>query len=98
MKIGDESDDSDDDSTLPPLISEAKMDEMSLGDESDDEHMPIDMLEDICDRIQSYLSINRGEARCKLHDRIKKRRVEWKGVLLSTRNMGIGSHKWFKDF
>ena len=38
------SDEYDKDSTLPPLISEAKMDEISSGDASDAEPMPSDML------------------------------------------------------
>ena len=37
-------DKSDDDLTLPPLISEGKMDEMSSGDESDAEPIPTDMV------------------------------------------------------
>ena len=44
-KSGDKYDDSDEDLTLPTLISEAKMDEMSPGDESDAEPMPMNMLE-----------------------------------------------------
>ena len=42
--------------------------EMSLGNESDDEHLSTDMLEDTCDRIQSHPSINSREARYKIHD------------------------------
>ena len=52
-------DKSDDNSTLPPLISEAEMDEMSSGDKSDAEPMPTHMLEDIHDRSQYHPSINK---------------------------------------
>ena len=45
MEGGEKSDDSDDDLTLPPLISEAKMDEMSPGDEYYSEPIPTGMLE-----------------------------------------------------
>ena len=48
------------------------MDEMSSGDEYDAETMSTDMLEDICDISQSHPSINRREARYKIHDRFKK--------------------------
>ena len=51
----------DDNSTLPPLISEAEIDAMSSGDESYDEPMSTDELEDICDVIQYFPSINRRE-------------------------------------
>ena len=45
--------------TLLTLISEAKMDEMSPGDESDAEPMPMNMLEEISDGSQYHKSINR---------------------------------------
>ena len=62
-EIGDEYDDSDDDLTLTPLISESEMDEMSSGNKSYAEPMPTYMLEDIRDGSQSCSSINRREAR-----------------------------------
>ena len=67
------SNESDEDSTLPPLISEEEMDAMLLGDEYDAEHMSIDMLEDICDGCKSNPSINRREAHYKIRDCIKQR-------------------------
>ena len=87
---------SDDNSTLEPLISEEEMDVMSSGDESDSEPISTAMLEDICDGSQSHPSINRREARYKMRHRIKGGKAEWKGALLSTRNMGKGLHKLFK--
>ena len=59
------------------------MDEMSSGDESDAEPMPMDMLEGIFDRSQSHPIINRREACYKMHYCIKQRRAERTGVLLS---------------
>ena len=56
------------------------MDEMSLGDESDAEPMPTDMLEEIPVRIQSHLSINRRVAYYRICYCIKKRQTEWKGA------------------
>ena len=49
------------------------------------------MLEDISDVSQSHQSINMREARYKIYDRIKQRKVECKGELLSTR-------KWEKVY
>ena len=46
-------------STIPPLISEEEMDEMSSVDESDDEPMSTEMLEDIHGCSQSHPSVNR---------------------------------------
>ena len=63
----------DDDSTLPPLISEAEIYARSSGNESDDEPISMDMLEDIRDVSQSHPRINRREARNKIWDRVQKR-------------------------
>ena len=72
------------------------MDAMDSGEESEDEPMSTEMLEDICDGIQSHLGVNRIEARYKIRDRIKRRKSECKGDLLSTQNMGKDLHKVFK--
>ena len=68
---------------------------MSSGDESDAEPMYTDMLENICDGSQSHPSANRREAH-RIRDCFKQTQVEWKGELLSMRNMGKGLHKVFK--
>ena len=76
-----------------------KINTISSGDEYDTETMSTDMLEDIRDRSQFYPCINRKEARYRISCRIKQRQAVWKGDLLSTRNIGKGSHKLFKtDF
>ena len=54
------------------------------------------MLEDICDVSKSHPRINRREACYKIRDCIKQSQAEWKGALLSTRNMGKVFHKLFK--
>ena len=86
----------DNDLILPPLISESKMDDVSSVDESDAKLMTTDILEDILDRIQSCLSINRRYARYKIRDYIKQRRAELRGALISARKMNKISHKKFK--
>ena len=58
--------------------------------------MSTDILEDICDGSQYHPIINRREARYRIHDSFKQRKAEWKGSLLSMRNMGKGLHKVFK--
>ena len=47
---------------MPPLIREEEIDMMSSVDESDDEPMSTDMLEDICDGSQYHPSVNTREA------------------------------------
>ena len=69
---------------------------MGYGDELDDEPMSTEMLEDICDRIQSHPNVNRREARYKRCDSIKQRQLEWNGALKTTQNMGKGLNKVFK--
>ena len=58
------------------------MHEFLSGNESYYEPMPMDMLEDICDRSQPHLSINRREARYKILDCIKQSQVEWKSSVI----------------
>ena len=72
------------------------MDVMSSGNESDDEPMSTEMLEDIFDVIKSRPIINKRKACYKIHDRIKRSQSEWKGALLSFQNMGKGLHKFSK--
>ena len=51
-------DKSDDDSIIPPLINEEELDAMDYGDESYDEPMYTDMLEDISDGIHYHPNVN----------------------------------------
>ena len=58
--------------------------------------MSTEILEDICDSIQSHPNIYRREARYKRHDHIKQIQSEWKVVFKDTRSMCKGLHKVFK--
>ena len=89
-------DKSDDDSIMPPQLSEEVMYAMDSGYESDDEPMYTEMLEDICDGSQFHLNVNRREACYKIRDCIKQIQLEWKEVLESTQKIGKGLHKVFK--
>ena len=74
-KIGDKS---YDDSIMPPLLSEEEIDAMDSSNESDDESMSTEMLEDIHDRGQSHPNVNKREALYKLCVCIKQRQLGWK--------------------
>ena len=71
---------------------------MDYGDESDDDPMSMEMLGYIRDRSQYHPDFNRRHARYKIRDHIKQRKMEWKGALQATRNIGKGLHKVFKNF
>ena len=63
--------------------------------ESDHDPISMEMLEEICDRIQSRPNINRKEARYRIRDCIKKIQSELKGSLQDTQNMVKVLHKVF---
>ena len=54
------------------------------------------MLEYICDSSKSHSKVNSRETRYKIRDCIKLRQTEWRGELLSTRNMVKDLQKVFK--
>ena len=72
------------------------MDAIDSGDESDDEPVSTEMLEDISGVRQSHPNVNRREASYKIRDRNKQSLLEWKGALKSRQNMGKGLHKKFE--
>ena len=57
---------------MPLLLRVEETDALDSGNESDDEPMYTEMLEDILDRSQSHLNVNRREAGYKICDRIKE--------------------------
>ena len=57
---------------------------MYSDDDSDDEPMSTDMLEDIRDGSQYHLNVNRREEHRKIRDRIKQEQSEWKGAFKAT--------------
>ena len=62
-KDAESGDESNGDSIMSPLLSEVEMDVMDYGDESDDEPMSMEMLEDIHDRSQSHPNVNMRDNR-----------------------------------
>ena len=71
------------------------MDAMNSGDESDNDLISTEMLENIHDGSQTHPNINRREACYKICDRIRQRQSEWKGALKATQSTGKGLHKVF---
>ena len=66
-------DESNDDSIIPPLISEGEMDAMDSGNESDNDIISTETLENICDGSQSHPNVNRRESCYKIRDCIRQR-------------------------
>ena len=87
---------SDDDSTMPPLTSEENIYAIYSGDEYDAKPISTEMLEDIFDGSHSHPSVNRRDSRYKICYRIKQGQSKCKVSLLSTQNMGKGLHEVFK--
>ena len=72
------------------------IDYSSAGDNSDDEYIGMDNIEDIQDGNHVHKNINARYARLKICDLIRQAEVEWKGVELSAKGMGKVLHKVFK--
>ena len=81
---------------MPPLLSLEETDALDSGDETDDELMSTEILEDIRDGIQSHPGVNRRDAHYKIRDFIKVIQSEWKRALKATQNMDKVLHKFFK--
>ena len=63
---------SDEKSIMPPLLSEEETDAMDSVDESYDDIISMEMLEEICDKSQYHPKFNQREARYKIRDRIRQ--------------------------
>ena len=63
---------------MPPLLGKEDMDAMNSVDESDHDLISTEMLEDICDGIQSHPNFNQREGRYKIFNRVRQRQSEWK--------------------
>ena len=77
------------------MMNEQDMENLDENEKSNHDIISTETLEEICDRNQTYPTVNKREARCKINDRIKQTQSEWKGALKATRNMGKGLHKLF---
>ena len=71
-------------------MNEQDMENIDSNEDSDYNLIYTETLEDIRDGSQTHPTVNKREARCKIRDRIKQKKSEWKGALKATRNMGKG--------
>ena len=60
------------------MMSKQDMDAINYGDESDHDLISTEMLQEICDGIQTHRNVNKIEARYKIRDSISQRQLEWK--------------------
>ena len=63
------------------MMIKQDMEDINSGDESDHDLISTETLEEILDGHQTHPNVNRREAYCKIHYRIRKRQSEWKGAL-----------------
>ena len=81
---------------MTPLLSKEEIDAMDSVNESDNDLIYTEMLENIRNVSQSHPNFNQREARYKIRDRINQRQSDCKRVLKATQNIGKGLHKVFK--
>ena len=67
----------DDDSIIPSLISKEEIYAMDSGDESNNDIISTDMIEDMRGGIKSHRNLNQRESRYKIRDSI--RQYNWNG-------------------
>ena len=63
------------------MMSEQDMENLDSNEQSDHDIISTEMLEEILDGSQTDPNVNRKESRYKIRDRIKQRKLEWKGEL-----------------
>ena len=78
------------------IMSEQDMENIDEEEKFDDDLISTETLHDIRDRNQTHPNIYKRQARLKIRDRIKKKKLEWKGALRATYNMGKVLHKVFR--
>ena len=61
----------------------------------DDDLISMETLHDIRDGNQTHPKIDKREARLAIRDRIKQKKLQWKGALRATHKMGKGLHRVF---
>ena len=69
------------------------MENLDEKEKFDDVLISMETLHDICDGNQTHPKINKREARMAIRDRIKQKKLQWKGALRATHKMGKGLHR-----
>ena len=77
------------------MMNKQDMENLNGKEKFDDDLISTETLHDICDGNQTHPNIDKREARLKIRDHIKQKKLQWKGELKATRNMGQGLHKVF---
>ena len=76
-------------------MSEQDMENIDEKETFDDNLISTETLHDIRDGNQTHPNIDKREARLKIRDYIKQKKLEWKGALKATHKMVKGLHKVF---
>ena len=71
------------------------MENLDETEKFDDNLISTKTLHDIRDGNQTHPKIDKREARLAIHDRIKQKKLQWKGELRATHKMGKGLHRVF---
>ena len=80
------------------MMSEKDMENLDKTEEFNDDLISTETLHDIRDGNQTHSKINKREARMAIRDRIKQKKLQWKGALRATHKMGIGLHRFFQYY
>ena len=77
------------------MMSEKDMENLDRKEKFNDDLISTETLHDICDRNQTHPNIDKREARLKIRDRVKKKKLQRKGALRATHKMVKGLHRVF---
>ena len=77
------------------MMSEKDMENLDEKEKFDDNLISTETLHDIRDVNQTHPSIDKREARLKIRDCIKQKKLQWKGALRATHKMGRVLHRVF---
>ena len=76
-------------------MSEKYMENLDEKEKFDDDLISTETLHDNRDGNQTHPIIYKREARLEIRDRIKQKKLQWKGALRATHKMGKGLHRLF---
>ena len=77
------------------MMSEKDMENLDETEKFDDDLIITETLHDICDGNQTHPKINKRESHMAIRDRIKQKKLQWKGALRATHKMGKCLHRVF---
>ena len=77
------------------MMSEKDMENVDETEKFDDDLISTEPIHDIRDGNQTHPKIDKREARLAIRDRIKRKKLLWKGALRATQKIGKGLHRVF---